>query len=391
MTASRPITAASRKPIACSAGATARSSTTAGRGDRPGYWAAHNMLADLLREAGPSAARSSTTKGRRHQAGPRAGAAQSRRLLLEQGRANEALDAVWRALALQDTEETRELFVQCVRDATAASGRAAVSRSHDPRPGGGLGAPGRARERGAHAGQRRTARSAPPSRRSTACGRGGCTEHPRALHAGADAGRAAASRDGSDAGLRRGTGAAAVLHPHLLLDAALDPAGDIAPEMLPFCCALARQCFINEYVFHLPDVERDGMVALRGKLMADLSGTPAGPRPHADCLCVLRAAAPLDRTAAILTRDWPPPMHGLLDQQMREPEEEARLSRRHRRADPDHGRDLGAGAPAIRGESLSALGAARAGAAGTGHRRLPARRVSARRRLRERGPARPTS
>jgi trans-aconitate methyltransferase len=93
---------------------------------------------------------------------------------------------------------------------------------------------------------------------------------------------------------------------------------------LPFACALARQCFLNEYVFHLPDVERDGMMALRGRLMADLGSKPV----LAITLIAYACYAPLrslDRDAAILRRDWPEPMRGLLDQQLREPEEEARL------------------------------------------------------------------
>jgi ubiquinone/menaquinone biosynthesis C-methylase UbiE len=95
--------------------------------------------------------------------------------------------------------------------------------------------------------------------------------------------------------------------------------------MLSFACALARQCFINEYIFHLPEVEHDGMMGLRGKLMSDLSGkTPV----MALTLLTYACYAPLhklDRTQAILSREWPDAMRGLLDEQLREPEEEARL------------------------------------------------------------------
>jgi SAM-dependent methyltransferase len=109
-----------------------------------------------------------------------------------------------------------------------------------------------------------------------------------------------------------------------LLDAALDPSADIAPEMLPFCCALARQCCINEYAFHLPDVEQDGAVALRAKLMSELPGP--GPVLAITLLafaCYMPLHA-LDREAAILKRAWPQQMSGLLDQQLREPAQEAR-------------------------------------------------------------------
>ena len=174
----------------------------------------------------------------------------------------------------------------------------------------------------------------------------------------------------------------------VLLDAALDPSSDIAPEMLPFCCALARQCFINEYVFHLPDVEHDGMVALRGKLMSDLSGTTP---VHAIALLAYACYAPLatlDRAAAISRREWPQPVRDVIDQQVDEPEQEAR----HRAADAaplrHHRRDVGARTPAIRGEPLSALGAASADATRARHRGLPACRVSARAGNRHRGAGR---
>jgi SAM-dependent methyltransferase len=245
-------------------------------------------------------------------------------LLLEQGQANEALDAAWRALAVQDSEAARALFVQCVRYATELPGeppfRALLTRALSE---------GWARPvELANAALTVITASGTIRAAITAID----SVWPRRVHPNVLAPcmpmltqdallhHVMEATPVCDVGMERLLTCARTL----LVDAALDPAGDIAPEMLPFACALARQCFVNEYVFHLPDVERDGMVALRGKLMGDLSGTKpvlALALVAYACFAPLRS---LDRTAAILKRDWPPAMKALLDQQLREPEEEAR-------------------------------------------------------------------
>ena len=81
------------------------------------------MLADLLREAGDTTAaiahyqKAVATKPDLAPANHNLAA-----LLLDAGRANEAVDAVCRALLAQDSEASRALFVQCVRGATALPG-----------------------------------------------------------------------------------------------------------------------------------------------------------------------------------------------------------------------------------------------------------------------------
>ena len=72
------------------------------------------------------------------------------------------------------------------------------------------------------------------------------------------------------------------------------------------------------------------MVALRGKLMSDLSGTTP---VYAITLLAYACYAPLatlDRAAAIRRREWPQPVRDVIDQQVNEPEQEAR----HRAAMP---------------------------------------------------------
>jgi SAM-dependent methyltransferase/thioredoxin-like negative regulator of GroEL len=291
----------------------------------PGYWAAHSLLADLLRDAGDSAGAIAHYRDA-VAAKPDLAPAQHNRasLLLERGHVNEALDAAWRALAAQDSENTRALFVQCVRYATELPGepqfRGLMTRALSEvwaRP---VELASAALTLVGASGTIRTAVAAIDGvwpRRVHPTILAPCMPvlmQDELLH------RVMESTPVCDMGLERLLSCARTL----LLDAALDPSGDIGPEMLPFACALARQCFVNEYVFHLPDVERDGTVALRGKLMGDLSGTKpvlALALIAYACFAPLRS---LDRTAAILKRDWPPAMQALLDEQLREPEEEAR-------------------------------------------------------------------
>jgi SAM-dependent methyltransferase len=323
--------------IAAYHGSIAEAFRALGQGDRaiehyrkavaidPKYWAAHNLLADLLRDAGESAAAIEHYE-KAVAAKPDLGSARHNlaALLLDAGRANEATDSVWRALAVKDSEISRTLFVNCVRSARKLPGdpgfRHLMARAFTE-------VWGRPVEL---AGAALTLIRADPAIRSAIQAIDGVW--PRRIDPSVLAPamtplmldellhRVMESTPVCDEGMERLLASTRTL----LLDAALDPSNDISPEMLPFCCALARQCFINEYAFHLPDVEHDGTVALRGKLMSELSGT----RPVLAIILLAYASyAPLrtlDRGPAILAREWPQAMRGLIDQQLREPEEEAR-------------------------------------------------------------------
>ncbi len=292
----------------------------------PAYWAAHSVLADLLRESGDRMA-AITHYQKAVAAKPDLAAAHQNlaALLLEEGFVNEALVAACRALLRQDNENTRALFVQSLvaarelpdgpefrglllraltevwaRPVELAPAALSVIGSND-----------------AIKTAMAQVNSVWPQR-----------VHPKILapclpqlQQDALLHKVMESTPVADEDLQRLLACARTL----LLDAALDPSGDIQPEMLSFACALARQCFINEYVFHLPEVERDGMMGLRGKLLADLSGKAP---VLAITLITYACYAPLhklDRTQAILSREWPAAMKGLFDEQLREPEEEARL------------------------------------------------------------------
>lgn len=98
--------------------------------------------------------------------------------------------------------------------------------------------------------------------------------------------------------------------------------GDIDDDIVGFACALARQCFINEYVYGQTEAEGEGAGALRDRLLQDLaSGAAITPLT----LAVAAAYFPLHKLPAadaLLHRDWPATVAGLLRVQLREPREE---------------------------------------------------------------------
>lgn len=99
--------------------------------------------------------------------------------------------------------------------------------------------------------------------------------------------------------------------------------GDIDGNIVAFACALARQCFVNEYVYPLTDTESGLAGALRDRLVQDLeSGADVTPL----MLAAVAAYFPLHvlpNAEALLRRDWPADVTGLLRVQLREPLEEA--------------------------------------------------------------------
>jgi len=114
----------------------------------------------------------------------------------------------------------------------------------------------------------------------------------------------------------------------LLLDlAASDAAHAVAGEELAFCCALARQCFVNEYVFACSEEEESKARGLRDALSAALqSGAPVPPLWSV----AVAAYEPLHGVPAVdalLERSWPAPLTDLFAQQIAEPREEMRLRR----------------------------------------------------------------
>lgn len=109
-----------------------------------------------------------------------------------------------------------------------------------------------------------------------------------------------------------------------LLEMAL--AGAQAPDaVLDFAGALARQCFINEYVFAAADDE----AAKVQRLLASVTGLlNTGDPVPALFLLALAAHVPLHalpQARRLLERDWPPAIEAVLAQQIAQPGEEEKL------------------------------------------------------------------
>jgi 2-polyprenyl-3-methyl-5-hydroxy-6-metoxy-1,4-benzoquinol methylase len=94
-------------------------------------------------------------------------------------------------------------------------------------------------------------------------------------------------------------------------------------DIVAFACALARHCFISEYAWAQTEAESAEAGALRERLLQNLA-SGAAVMPLA--LAVVAAYIPLHALPpadALLRRDWPAAVTGLLRVQLREPREEA--------------------------------------------------------------------
>jgi SAM-dependent methyltransferase len=111
----------------------------------------------------------------------------------------------------------------------------------------------------------------------------------------------------------------------LLLETAIDEAGHDAGEVPSFYSALARQCFINEYVFAQSEEEAGQVDDLSARLTAALE-TGAPVMAHwVTAIAAYKSLGSLPLTAQLLDRQWPEPIVALLAQQIIDPQAEVRL------------------------------------------------------------------
>ena len=106
------------------------------------------------------------------------------------------------------------------------------------------------------------------------------------------------------------------------VSAATPQTPDAIDDALEFHCALARQCFLTEYVYAQTDDEAALLEALRAALTEALRRNDPVP---ASWLAAFAAYAPLDSLQAdslLLGREWPAPVDAVLQQQVREPAQE---------------------------------------------------------------------
>ncbi len=109
----------------------------------------------------------------------------------------------------------------------------------------------------------------------------------------------------------------------LLLDVLASQSPDEADSsLLRFCCAIARQCYINEYVYNCTTEEDDGVAWLRDAIserIAEAKPVPGVWVAAFACYSPLSSLPDCQRLAGVMTQ---PPLAGLYSQQVREPDQE---------------------------------------------------------------------
>ena len=112
---------------------------------------------------------------------------------------------------------------------------------------------------------------------------------------------------------------------YMLLTGAADAAASDA-ALLQFACALARQCFINGYVFALTEAESEQAKRLQAALEQALQ---TGERCSPPWPAVVGSYVPLNvlpKAEALLDRSWPASVAAVIAQQIKEPAEERQLA-----------------------------------------------------------------
>jgi Flp pilus assembly protein TadD/SAM-dependent methyltransferase len=107
--------------------------------------------------------------------------------------------------------------------------------------------------------------------------------------------------------------------------------------MLDVACALARQCFINEYVYAATADEEARARQLRDRVEGALASDEAVPPLWVAAVAAFFPLHELAGAASLLARSWPTPIAALLVQQIREPQEQAALRDNIRQLTPIEG------------------------------------------------------
>ena len=110
----------------------------------------------------------------------------------------------------------------------------------------------------------------------------------------------------------------------VLLDTA-ECRADVPGNGLAFWCALAGQCFINEYVFDCSQAEQDRAQTLYDRLAAALAADSPIPPIWPVAVAAYLRLSELALASRLLQGNWPEPVTRLLDTQVREPLEEQRI------------------------------------------------------------------
>lgn len=109
----------------------------------------------------------------------------------------------------------------------------------------------------------------------------------------------------------------------LLLEAAMT--GTVTSPALDFYGALARQCFINEYVFYAEQKEIEDARVQFDSVAALLNSNRAVPALHLLAVAAYFPLYSVPLASRLLSESWPESVLAVLAQQIRQPEEERRL------------------------------------------------------------------
>ena len=94
---------------------------------------------------------------------------------------------------------------------------------------------------------------------------------------------------------------------------------------LAFCCALAKQCFINEYVFDRTSAEDAQMDQLKAAVVRALEADAAVPAMSLAAIAMYQPLHDLPNTQRLADRSWPSVLNDVVTQQVREVMQEREL------------------------------------------------------------------
>jgi SAM-dependent methyltransferase len=93
----------------------------------------------------------------------------------------------------------------------------------------------------------------------------------------------------------------------------------LSDRALTLCCALAQQCFLNEYVFAFDEGERAAAGSLAARLVEALAASSDVPVALPALVACYRPLHALPGAERLASRRWPGPLDEVLARQLREP------------------------------------------------------------------------
>ena len=111
---------------------------------------------------------------------------------------------------------------------------------------------------------------------------------------------------------------------HILLWGASD--GASVESLVGFACAVARQCFLNGYVFAMTEAESERAIQLQAALERALETAADGPPLWPAVVGSYVPLHTLPSSEALLERSWPASVAAVIAQQVKDPAEERRIA-----------------------------------------------------------------